>query len=338
MDNAYVSMQPTKTTGGPWVVKVSPAGQVLWRREITPPTGMNSDYGSRLAVTQSGLVYLLTGAWDNTTALASVTRLNPANGDGLWTFSVRSPYPFDHRLACGPDGHPVFASVNMASVTLHKLNSNTGLRMWSRTQSQGYRVILGDLAVDSSNNALVCSSFLNTNTGPTDWWTFKTSSSGVLSWSRTLGGTSDDDARFVRVRENGTVYVGGNTIPAGFTRSTPAAARYSSDGTLVFFSALPVGATARSVTDMEVDSLGGAYMLGAADNTHAALLLARFTSHGQVDWETTYDPTPGAGGWLSTKGLEVIPDAVNGDDRPITGGTDVTSVDTWWHFLAWGPP
>ncbi|MEG1592256.1 T9SS type A sorting domain-containing protein [Chryseobacterium sp.] len=160
-----------------WIVKLNPSGVIQWERSLS---GNLSDRAESIQETEGG--YIVTGG------------SNSQNSENPTTFGISN-----YRVA--------------------KLDSN-GIMQWQKhfggsnndyaystqqTPDGGYIVAGGAQSVDGD---------VIGNHGNNDFWIVKLSSSGIIEWQKTLGGSAFDDAYSIKLTNDGGFIIAGITQSA----------------------------------------------------------------------------------------------------------------------------
>ena len=175
-----------------------------------------------------------------------------------------------------------------------KYNSS-GVLQWDRTLGGTGGDIGYGVAIDSSDNIIVAGHTVSDGAGLKDLLIAKYSSSGVLQWDRTLGGTADDEGGGVGVAIDSL----DNIIITGYTSSDGAGgrdfliAKYNSSGVLQWDRTL--GGTGNDFgRGVAVDSLDNIIVIGDTGSDGAGnsdFLIAKYNSSGVLQWDRTLGGT-----------------------------------------------
>ena len=164
-----------------------------------------------------------------------------------------------------------------------------GALQWAKTLG-GASPDAGDaVAIDSSDNIILCGFTNSDGAGGTDVLIAKYNSSGVLQWDRTLGGSGRDQAYSVCVDSADNIIVVGLTDSDGAGSNDLLIAKYNSSGTLQWNRTLG-GASTDAGNAVAIDSadniiaVGYTYSDGAGD---ADFLIAKYNSSGVLQWDRT---------------------------------------------------
>jgi hypothetical protein len=143
------------------------------------------------------------------------------------------------------------------------------------------------VVIDSSDNVYVASNTDSTGAGGTDFLLHKYNSAGVLQSQRTFGAANNQYVGSITVDLNDDVYFAGSSNEASAGSYDFIFAKDSAAGVLQWQRILGGGAddTAREIT---TDSSGNVYVVGETyvlADSRSALLLARYTSAGTLQWQ-----------------------------------------------------
>ena len=103
-------------------------------------------------------------------------------------------------------------------VFLMKLDTQ-GNKIWTKFYGGSSNDEYPDAAIDQEGNIYVCSTTFSENgdllpdkRGLADRWLFKTDPDGKLIWQKRIGGTSSDEGKWVKIKNNGNIITGGKTF------------------------------------------------------------------------------------------------------------------------------
>ena len=157
---------------------------------------------------------------------------------------------------------------------------------------EGYGV-----AVDSSNNIIVCGLTTSDGAGGYDLLVAKYNSSGLLQWDKTLGGSLDDEGQGVTVDSLDNIIVcGRGTKSNGYDLLV---AKYNSSGVLQWDKTLG-GSTTDSGYGVAVDSADNIIVCGSTQSEGAGgtdFLVTKYNSSGVLQWDKTLGGTGTEGGY-----------------------------------------
>jgi len=218
------------------IAKYNSSGVFQWGRTLG---GSGSDYGYAVAIDSSDNIIVCgltdsdgAGSYDvliakyNSSGVLQWDRT--LGGDGLdygYAVAIDSS---DNIIVCGitnSDGAGVIDAL------IAKYNSS-GVLQWDRTlggsgSDYGYAV-----AIDSSDNIIVCGYTASDGAGGNDFLIAKYNSSGVLQWDRTLGGSGDDRGHAVAIDSSNNIIVCGFTDSDGAGSYDVLIAKLPPDGSL----------------------------------------------------------------------------------------------------------
>ena len=130
-------------------------------------------------------------------------------------------------------------------VFLMKLDTQ-GNKIWTKFYGGSSNDEYPDAAIDLEGNIYVCSTTFSENgdllpdkRGLADRWLFKTDPDGKLIWQKRIGGTSRDEGKWVKIKNNGIIITGGKTfsnnidIPVNYGESDNWIVEFTPEGEIV---------------------------------------------------------------------------------------------------------
>lgn len=182
----------------------------------------------------------------------------------------------DNIIAVGMIG---FYGVANGDLCIIKYNTN-GEVVWSRSLGTSGQDRANGVAIDSSDNIIVCGR--GNGTTSTDVMLLaKYDSSGTLLWSRTLSQASTE--RFYAVAVDSS----DNIVAVGGTSSTlnGIIAKYDTNGNLTWQKLL-VGSSTEEFTCVDIDSSNNIYVGGYSSSlgTNYSFFIAKYNSSGDYQW------------------------------------------------------
>jgi hypothetical protein len=211
---------------------------IQWESRLNG-AGSFIDKAVDLELDASGNTYA-TGASYNGTSYDWVTVKYNSDGVELWRRSYGGTgIDEPHALVLDGANNVIVTGSRFISgtdwdIATIKINGTTGAIIWSVINPGSAQFDYGvDVAVDPFNNVLVLGA-LNVAPGNTDFVTIKYSpGGGALTWSRTLGGSFNDNPKVILTDAASNVYVTGNhEFSIGTTYFDFRVAKYNSVGTL----------------------------------------------------------------------------------------------------------
>ena len=188
---------------------------------------------------------------------------------------------FDNIIVCGYTGSD---GAGGNDFLIAKYNSS-GTLQWDRTLGGSGNDLGYAVAVDPSDNIIVCGLTQSDGAGGSDALIAKYNSSGTLQWDRTLGGAADDSLYDVAIDSSDNIIVGGFTASAGGGLDTGLLAKYNSSGVLQWDKVL--GGTGYDyIRGVTVDSSDNIIVCGATNSDGAGgydALIAKLPSDGSGD-------------------------------------------------------
>ena len=229
------------------------------------------------------------GGFDN-----YLIRLN-ANGDTLWTKTYGNiGYDEAQSIKQTSDGGFIMvgqtATVDWAGdVYLVKTDAN-GVLVWSTAFGTAGKFDFGYSVRQTSDGGYIIAGLTNsTGAGLRDVLLLKTNSTGVLQWSKTYGGASDDEGKSVEETADG------GFIISGFTQSYGSSyqmylIKTNSTGNITWSKTFGGGGMELGYS-VKQTSDGGYVLLGYSDSYGSGLvdvLLLKLTATGGISWSKTY--------------------------------------------------
>jgi hypothetical protein len=219
-----------------------------------------------------------------------------------------------------------------------------GVLNWTKTWGGGSNDSVSDMALTSDGGVIVVGTTSSYGAGLTDVFLLKYDSSGVLSWSKTWGGVSDDLGHTVLQSTDGGYLVGGQTANYGAGNTDAMIIKYDSSGTVSWAKTIGGAVDYEAVYGM-VQTTDGGYALSCSTASYGAgqvdACIIKSDSAGNVTWMRTlggaildynYNITQTADGGYLTTGVTQNYGA-GGYDVFVTKYTS-TGVVTW--VRTWG--
>ncbi len=164
--------------------------------------------------------------------------------------------------------------------------------------------VAGDYASSvqqTQDGGFIVTGYTNLGAGSKDLLLTKFTSNGMTSWSKTLGGGSDESGASVQQTQDGGYIVAGSTISFGAGLPDFLLTKFLSSGALSWAKTLG-GGLSEAAYDVRQTQDGGYITVGSASSFGAGnndVLLAKFTTTGSLSWAKTL------GGTLSDVGRSV---------------------------------
>lgn len=271
-----LSVQSLMANRDIFIIKLNSAGDFVWAKQISTPSGAGNDDASTIKTDSAGNIYIA----------------------GRYVSADFDPGP-------GTDVHTI--STGSADGFIVKLN-NQGDLVWVKTLDGTSSKDITDMEIDAQNNLYVFGSFqgnidlnpdatatdIKTTTGNFDTFVAKYDSSGGYLWGHAYGGTGADVPSKIYLKGN-TLYAGGgfsNTVdlnPGTGTNSFTSTggsdayiSKFNTDGTYISSYVIPDSSTsANSIRDIVADDNGNLYLTGTFQTS--VIGTAPYTNAGGVD-------------------------------------------------------
>ena len=162
------------------------------------------------------------------------------------------------------------------------------------------------VAVAPDGSVYFCGQTFSAGAGSVDFLLVKFSSSGIVQWQKTFGGSGADFGNYVAVAPDGSVYAYGYTTSAGAGNYDFLIAKFSSSGTVQWQKTLG-DSDGENGFSVAVAPDGSVYACGKTNSVNTLntdLFLVKFSSSGTVQWQKTL----GGSNVEITPGVAVAPD------------------------------
>jgi len=268
-----------------WLVKTDAAGSITWSKTLG---GRGNEEAHSVAQTADG-GFVLTG--DDTTGALWLVKTD-ANGSVVWdkTFGGDAS---GHSVQQTSDGGFIVAGTSYSTsggsdVLLIRTDAEGG-EMWSRT----FGGVLPDggacVQQTTDGDYIVVGYTGSDGAGAFDVWLVKATSSGGIKWSKTYGGTEDDEGAYVRQTQDGGYVIAGRTESFGAGRYDAWLTRTDADGTELWSKTFG-GTGSDEATCVDQTQDGGFVLTGRyfASGRSSDVWLLKVDPSGNVVWERTF--------------------------------------------------
>ena len=223
-DGGYVVCGSTETYGqggdDVYVIKTNSSGGLLWTRTIG--TSGTLEVGREIQQTSDG-GYIVTGYTDGAGTSFYDVFLIKLNGTGtvLWNYRYGgSSYDFAYTVDETTDGGFILGattnSFGAGNWDAYLIKTDAmGTLQWSKTYGLGNEDRAQAARQTSDGGYIICGRSNSVGSGGYDATLHKTDASGNLTWSKTFGGTSEDQAWFVREHSSGGYVICGYSYSYG---------------------------------------------------------------------------------------------------------------------------
>jgi outer membrane protein assembly factor BamB len=252
------------------VVKVGPAGNLLWATPPEPSSGVGGD--ERLAVDRAGNAYVTFG---DQTAIVVVkyspsgvqlwrARLEPDRGWTEWPRAIALDEANGAVYVAGQSATLPDVADGISRTVVISLYHD-GRREWTRHYQRGDYLLTGGLEATPDGGVALASSGNGTT------MVLKYDADGGLVWAQAAA--FDVENPLIDVDAGGAVYAAGEDTVA----------KYAPSGTLVWSAPFPpAGEPSEPLRDFAADGAGNVYVVG----THSA---ASYAPNGQYRWSVRYE-------------------------------------------------
>ena len=174
-----------------------------------------------------------------------------------------------------------------------KFNSNGDL-LWNRTWGNSNWDSTGDIVITNDNGYAFTGQTNISGAGNADAFIARFDTNGTLLWTRTWGGTNNENAWNLTETKDGSLIISSHTYGFGsVTKNQGMIAKFSSNGTLQWnrlWGNSSIGHT--FLGDIIEDEVGNIYVTGSTrifgDGTESGLLLIKYTADGTFLWDKVY--------------------------------------------------
>ena len=292
-----------KSDSSGFVVKYNSSGTVQWKRSFS---SSSTDNSRGLVLDSSGNVYI-TG-YSNSGGQGNVeTFIIKYNNSGTvqWSryFGI-SVADTSQAIAIDSSDNIYITGTNelgaptyTRELSLAKFNSS-GTLLWERElTSSGNNTQGVSVAVDSSDNPVICGHTNALGQGGFDIIIAKYNSSGTIQWQKSFGGSSGENAKGIATDSSDNIYIGGYTQSEGAGAQDALVAKFNSSGDLQWQRIL--GAYDTDSWGVAVDDDGNVYGLGESSREPAntglvnQFMLVKYNSSGDLQWQRHFGGTAG---------------------------------------------
>ena len=298
--NVYVC---GRSDSSAFVVKYNSSGSPQWKRTIN---SSSSDYAEELVLDSSGNIYVAgystSGGqggveafiikYNNSGTVQWSRYFGISVADTAGSIAIDSS---DNIYIVGTNelGAPTYTR----EASLAKFNSS-GTLLWERElTSSGNNTQGVSVAVDSSDNPVICGNTNALGQGGFDIYIAKYNSSGTIQWQKSFGGSSGENAGSIAIDSSDNIYIGGYTQSEGAGAQDTLVAKFNSSGDLQWQRIL--GAYDTDTWGVTVDDDGNVYGLGYSSREPAntglvgQFIMAKYNSSGDLQWQRHFGGTAG---------------------------------------------
>jgi hypothetical protein len=297
-DGGYIIAARTNSFGAGindyYLIKTDAAGLLTWSK-IYSGTGVNGEVRTAKSVEQtSDGGYILAGT---TPAFNYFLIKTDANGDTLWTKSYGG---FDYENGYGvrqtPDGGYILAGTAQSfggGIAAYFVKTNSsGAVTWSKIYYGASQLMSQVYSLDlaSDGGYIAAGRTNNYGAGIYDCYLLKTTSAGVVQWSKTYGGADYDECYSVKQLSNGGYILSGYTLSFGAGAQDYYVIKTNSSGVMTWSSAFG-GSGYEVASSSAVASDGGHVITGLGSVGATGMYTIKVDSLGSGSCHATAVPT-----------------------------------------------
>jgi hypothetical protein len=208
-------------SGNIYLIKTDVVGNIKWTTSLGGTIAISDGYSIKQTIDKG---YILTGYTNSFSDPNGDAYLLKTDSNGIlswtktygslgvdWGNSVQQTSDGGYIIA----GSSSFDSTNLIDVYLIKTNT-TGDTLWTKTYGgKGYD--FGQYVEQTTDGGYIIGGYTNSfGAGSYDAYLIKTDASGNIAWTKTYGGTGDDEANSVHQTTDGAYILTGYTNSFGF--------------------------------------------------------------------------------------------------------------------------
>lgn len=277
------------------VVKYNSSGELEWQKRLGGTIGDDQFY--KVITDNAGNIYcvgntLSDGAGQNDILVAKYNSSGVLQWDKIIGGTAND---YGRGIAIDSSGNIIVLGytysygVGNGDFILCKINSS-GVVQWTRTiGGSSNELSIGSIDIDSSDSIYIHGYTASAGAGGVDMYLAKFTSSGTVSWQRTLGGTGADRAYEVKVDDSDNVYVAAVTYSEGAGSADALLVKYNSSGTLQWQRRLG-GTGVDLYYSVSVNSSGDVLAAGYTNSDGEGsndMLIVKYNSSGTFQWAKT---------------------------------------------------
>jgi hypothetical protein len=280
-----------------YMLKIDQGGDTLWTSTFG---GASDDWGECVNQTADG-GYVIAGGTDSFGAGNYDVYLvrTDASGDTLWTRSIGGTEDdVAYAVEQTADGGCVIAGstesfgAGDSDVYLIRMDSG-GNAVWTKTMG-GMETDAGGFVQQTSDGGfIVIGSTESYGAGASDVYLIRTDSDGEIQWTRTFGGTADDEGYYVQQTADGGFILTGYSKSFGAGQKDVYLVRTDADGDVVWTKTL--GGSSVDVGESVLQTADGGYVITGFTSSYGAggmdVYLLRTDSAGDTLWTKTMGGT-----------------------------------------------
>jgi hypothetical protein len=201
------------------LLKIDSLGDTLWGKTYS---GNFNDYPTQMVLQPDGTILVLGSLISNESKTARIWLLKLNSfGDTLWTrtYGVSNDDEPTQMLLQSDGSILILGSTESTGaftkdIQLIKINSS-GRTLWRKTYGGQSNDNPTQMALQSDGSMLILGNTSSYGAGGWDIWLLKINSSGDTLWTKTYGGTQDDNPTQMILQPDGAIYILGITDSYG---------------------------------------------------------------------------------------------------------------------------
>jgi len=300
-DGGFIIAGGTTSFGaGSWdvyLIRTAPNGDSLWAKTFG---GTNFDYGNSVQQTADG-GFIVQGSTASFGAGVTDFYLirTDANGDSLWTKTfggIFDDYGFSvQQTADGGfiiSGNSASYGAGGTDVYLIKTDAN-GDSLWTKTFGGTDDDDGNSVQQTADSGFIIAGTTLSFGAGAEDIYLIRTDANGDTVWTKTFGGTNDDNGNSVQQTADGGFIITGLTSSFGAGNADVYLIRTDANGDTVWTKTFG-GTNSNYGKSVQQTADGGIIIAGTTDTTGSGLTdvyIIRADTNGIPLWSKTYGGT-----------------------------------------------
>jgi len=276
------------------VLKIDAIGNIVWQKTY----GAVLDEGAYSVQQTSDGGYIVAGWTESFGAGASdvlILKLD-SSGNIIWQRTYGSTgYEAAHSIQQTTDGGYIVAGGTDSfggpyeDIWVLKLNS-IGDIIWQKTFGGDYTDYANSIQQTSDGGYIVAGWTNSFGAGELDYWVLKLNSSGDISWQRTYGGVSSEEANSIYQTSDGGYIVAGYTLSFGAGNFDILILKLDSNGDIEWQNTYggPLDEDAFSIREISDNGFAIAASSNSFGAGNADALIMKLNNLGNIIWQNTY--------------------------------------------------